>query len=297
MKPVTLETLLYGAYDLYGHQVANGRSNIKNFGPIPTSSGAMKRDETRVAQVKKTKERRAQQNGQDDKPPHANPTLPKRAILAKGTEYARNGATYIRKTRASEYSNFTHLAPPAFQANVAAKASITVPSNFAPAMSGQTQPYPWRAHHMIPGEAFYTIGANKKPVFHKAENFELLEQTPYDIDHGHNMILLPSIGWAVPVHALLQHPNNHDSYTMDVIEGLSRINKDIDTLRGKAVSHEAIVANVFEQLKSLETELWNGLLRVSRSAVRDAASSKLYTGAWCRWKTQKGKEYGWPALW
>jgi len=108
---------------------------------------------------------------------------------------------------------------------------------------------------------------------------------------------LPSEAWAVPVHALLQHPNNHNNYTQDVMQGLKRIDLGIDTLRGQGKPHEAIVAEVFQELKDLETELWEILLEESRTAVRGAAEGQRYDGPWCRWKTQGGREYIWPALW
>ncbi|NMO15070.1 AHH domain-containing protein [Pyxidicoccus fallax] len=295
---MTLNVLMQGAYELYGQGVANGRSNIRDLGPRPGSSGAMKRNVARKQQVNETHKRRKNDNGDDSGGPHASSLAPYKAILGKGTNYARNGATYIRSNRASEYSTFEHLGPADFQASVAAHASIVQPSNFNPTLSGQTLPYLWQAHHMIPGEAFYTEDSSGKPVFDKAENFDILLQTPYDIDHGHNLIILPNISWAVPVHSLLQHPNNHNGYTLDVMQGLKSIDSAIDTLRGQEKPHEDIVANVFDDLKKLEENLWTGLLRRSRKAVRGAAEGQRYDGAWCRWQTQKGRDYGsWPALW
>lgn len=295
--PVTLEQLMQGTFELYGKPVSDGRPNLRDYGTAPGSGGAMKRNQARQQQAKDTKKQRRQDDSQEEAAPHANPRVPNRAILAKGSYYARNGATYIRGARPEEYSTCPHLGPAAFQMDVQSRASINQPPNFNPMLTGQSQPYPWQAHHLIPGEAFYTEDSDAQPIFDKTENFDILLQTPYDIDHGHNMILLPSKGWAVPIHALMQHPNNHNGYTTEVLTRLKRIDSQVDTLRGEGEKHEAIVANLFQDLKDLESDLWDDLLAESRTAVRLAAEGERYDGSWCRWKTQKGSEYIWPSLW
>ena len=297
-RVATLESLMQGSYELYGRGISSGRSNIQDLGPLPGPSGAKKRNAVRKTQAKETKSRRKVDGDASSDGPHASPLTPYKAILGKGTAYARNGASYIRNNRPGEYNTFGHLGPFDFQADIAGRASISQGNNFNPMASGQTLPYRWQAHHLIPEEAFYTEDSSGKPIVDKDENFDILLQTPYDIDHGHNLILLPSVSWAVPVHALLQHPNNHNDYTEDVIQGLKRINSEIDTLRGQGQPHEAIVANVFESMKAMEGELWRNLLKRSRKAVRGAAEGSRYDGPWCRWQTRKGKDYGsWPALW
>jgi hypothetical protein len=293
----TLQGLMQHPFELYGKAVADGRPNLRDFGQAPGSSGVMKRNEARKQQAKDTKQSRKKDDSQEEAAPHVNPQSPNRAILAKGSSYARNGAAYIRGTRPAEYSTFPHLGPAPFQADVQSRASITQAINFNPSLTGQSQPYPWQAHHLIPGEAFYTEDSTGQPVFDRTDNFDILLQTPYDIDHGHNMILLPYVAWAVPVHALMQHPNNHNGYTTEVLQRLKRIDSRIDILRGQGKKHEALVANVFEDLKKLETKLWKDLLEESRAAVRGAATGELYSGSWCRWKTQEGREYVWPSLW
>jgi hypothetical protein len=292
----TLKELMQSPFELYGKAVANGRPNIRDFGPAPGSGGAMKRNEARKQQAKDTKQNRKKDDNQEEAAPHANPQNPNRAILAKGSNYARNGAKYIRGTRPTEYSTYPHLGPTAFQADVLSRGSITLTLNFNPELTGQSQPYPWRAHHLIPGEAFYTEDVDGEDVFEE-DNFRVLLKAPYDIDHGHNLILLPALAWAVPVHALMQHPNNHNNYTLTVMQRMKRIDEQLSTLRGKVRKHESLVAKVFENLQKLETALWDALLEESRTAVRGAAEGHLYEGPWCRWKTQEGREYVWPSLW
>ncbi|MFY0562451.1 AHH domain-containing protein [Archangium lansingense] len=294
---ITLKELMQGSFELYGKSISDGRPNIRDFGPAPGPGVAMKRNEARKKQTDDTKKNRKKDDSQEEAAPHANPQNPDRAILSKGRNYNQNGATYIRGSRPAEYSTFPHLGPAAFQADVQSRASITQPSNFNPTLSGVSQPYTWRGHHLLPGEAFYTEDSTGKPIFDKTENFDILLQTPYDIDHGHNVILLPYEAWAVPVHALIHHPNQHNDYSREVLQRLKSIDNEIDTLRGQGKKHEAIVADVFNQLKDLETDLWNDIIDESRSAVRSAAEGQLYDGPWCRWKTQDGREYIWPSLW
>lgn len=298
---VKLETLMQGAFKLYGHDIVDAQSNIRDLGPPPGSSGVMKYNKDRNKQVKSTKARRkAKGNGTEQSAgPHVDSQAEHHAILWKNTNvYPHNAGKYIHANRAAVYNSFSHLGPASFQMEVSAWAGFSKLSNFNPELSGKTQPYPWQAHHLIPGEAFYAEDFNGSPVFDKPENFDILLQTAYDVDHGHNMMILPSKAWAVPVHALLQHANNHNNYSLDVMTGMKLIDDQIDTLRGQDKPHEAIVANVFKELQNLESDLWDLLVEESRNAVRGAAEGQLYKGSWTRFKTQKGKEYGsWPALW
>jgi hypothetical protein len=264
-RSVPLKTLMQGSFELDGHAVADGRPNIRDFGPTPDGSGAMNRNDARKQQVKDTKERRkAKDNGaQEPAGPHASSVVEYRAILGKGTYYARNAAKYIRANHAAEYNDFPHLGPAAFRAEVSTQAGFSQPSNFNTEFSGQQRPYRWQAHHMIPGEAFYTEDSDGVPIFDKPKNFDILLKTPYDIDHGHNMIILPGEAWAVPVHALLQHPNNHNGYTLDVMEKLKDIDTQIDELRGcRKIS--VIIKPAERSLAVLE--------RASSSILRENAS-------------------------
>ncbi|MGC4014801.1 MAG: autotransporter-associated beta strand repeat-containing protein [Luteolibacter sp.] len=72
---------------------------------------SMKRDDKRKEAVKDTKKRRDKQQEDASPEDHANPQKKHRAILWKGSSYARNAAKYIRKARAAEYSQFAHLGP------------------------------------------------------------------------------------------------------------------------------------------------------------------------------------------
>jgi hypothetical protein len=291
-----LANLMNGSFELYGHNIKNGRPNI-DFGDAPGSSGAMRRNAARKEEIQKKAKRKKSGDSPEAAGEHASALNPYRAILAKGTEYARNASTYIKASRSGEYTSFSHLGPPALRAQVDALATMSAAPNFNPELTEQTQPYAWQAHHMIPGEAFYTNDENDKPMFDKEENFDILLQTLYDIDHGHNMIILPALWWAVPVHVLLQHPNNHNGYTLDVMTGLKKVDDAIDQMRGEKKKHDDIVADVFQQLKDLEEDLWEDLLDESRATVREAAAGRRRDGSWVRWKTQGGKEYVWPALW
>src|SRR6185503_6446963 len=96
------------------------------------------------------------------------------------------------------------------------------PENFDPSAksplggsAGQKWPYAWEAHHMLPGSSFYYMmkvnGQDRAPYTY--QQMRLILVSDYNINHGHNIINLPDESWAVPVHALIQHPGDHPQYT------------------------------------------------------------------------------------
>ncbi len=299
---LTLEQLLGGDFELYGQEIIKGTPNIQEPAPAFVSGQKMERAAPRQTQVKDTKNsRKKDPEPEQSDSPHASPTVAYKAILGKGSNYRNNAVQYLKTQnpgRGALYNTFNHLGPADFKAAVQARAGLsTPPANFNPTLSGTRNPYRWNAHHLIPQEAFYTRDSNNKPVFEKDENFALLLQCEYFIDHGHNLILLPTEDWAVPVHSLIAHPNQHDDYTMDVISKLKALDKDIDALRGRGEDHEAIVANIFENLKCIEDMLWQQIISLSKKLVATAANGGRYSERWVRWRSGKGRVYTWGSLW
>jgi hypothetical protein len=297
---ISLEKLLTGDFELFGQQIRNGSPDISEPVPDFVSNGKLSRCPMREGKVKETKgQRKKKQEEPPPKSPHANPQVPYRAILSKGTNYRRNATEYLKEEnpgRGRIYNTFTHLGPEKFRNDVQRLAGLNSPtSNFNPELSGTSRPYNWRAHHLISGEAFYTKNADGELAF-KEDNFPLVLQCQYDIDHGHNLILLPYDDWAPPIHCLIQHPNQHDDYSMDVIGGLKEVDTDIDALRGRNAEHDAIVANIFENLKVLEDILWDDLVAISKKLVEAAAKGRRYTIRWVRWRGNE-KVYRWASLW
>lgn len=132
--------------------------------------------------------------------------------------------------------------------------------------AGQRFPYGWEAHHMVPASAFYLKDENGYPAF-TDEQAALLKQTPYDVNHGHNIIPLPKVAWGAPIHGLLQHPSDHPKYTIRVISDLKAIADKVQELVEEKRDHKAIVANFFERLKKVEDNCWNFLVDLGRASV------------------------------
>jgi hypothetical protein len=128
---------------------------------------------------------------------------------------------------------------------------------------------------MVPASAFDQKDKNGKPAF-TDEQKKLLLQTPYDINHGHNIVMLPKLAWGAPVHGLLQHPSDHPKYTVKVIKMLQRVAEEVQELVKEEPSpdHEDVVANFFEQLKKVEDQCWNLLVKLGRASVAAACAGK-----------------------
>lgn len=231
-----------------------------------------------------------------DKPEHASDQKPNKAVLEKAPGYAQRGHDFLAANAggvprrdvspAGVYADFrrdylekivdllrkrtTFPRGPAANFNPGAK-------SFASRKAGQRFPYTWEAHHMVPASAFYLKDENDRPAF-TDEQRDLLLQTPYDVNHGHNIIMLPKLAWGAPVHGLLQHPSDHPEYTKRVImllrEVADAVEEKVDEADEK--SHKGVVANFFEQLKKVEDKNWNFLVDLGRSSVASACAGKKF---------------------
>lgn len=200
-----------------------------------------------------------------------------KAILGKGFGYANRGSKFIAaQDGRGVYKNFSHIAGDSvLMANFAyAKFPDGPKHNFSPNLfnqsnnkkAGQRYPYSWEAHHLLPGSAFY-YESDGKPIF-TYQQYRLLLQTEYDINHGHNIIMLPRSAQFVPVHALIQHAGDHPKYTNRVMKDLEGIADSIQKLVDKNKPHKKIADSFFNKLKNLEEDYWDLLVALGR---------KLYT--------------------
>lgn len=216
------------------------------------------------------------------------------AVLAKDGKYARRGARYINEQGGrGVYNVFSHLAQfkgltPDLRAEVenAARFPGGPKSNFNVNV-GLKYPYAWRAHHIIPGSAFY-YEREDGPVF-TLKQYLILLQTPYDINHGHNIIMLPYEMWAVAVHALIQHPSDHPTYTQDVMATLQQISKTIKSLMADR-THDEVVADFASELRGAEDDLWDAIVQVGRDATAALFLNKRFDHPWVSHATAGGKE-------
>jgi hypothetical protein len=216
-----------------------------------------------------------------EKKPHVTRGAPCKAVLAKKKGYAQAGSNHIRSLEGrGVYNVFTHLTQflakePDILAEMIAYCSFPGEHkpNFDPGCkigskkAGQKYPYPWEAHHMLPGSAFYYEKAPGQPCF-TAEQYEILIQSEYDINEGTNVIMLPDKeDHTVFIHALLAHPSDHQNYTALVMDGMNDISTKISELEKSAKPHDEIVASFVKELKDLENRCWKLLVKLSRAIV------------------------------
>lgn len=226
---------------------------------------------------------------------HMDTNAPLKGVLGKGDNYARRGYTYLKaKNGRGVYQNFDfpHLSEIREMVEKIAKFPDGPKENFNPTYT-QGHPYSWRAHHMLPGSAFY-YELDGKPVF-SFKQLRIILQTDYNINHGHNLILLPFEDWACPVHTLLCHPSDHEQYTIKIVKDLKVIADDIQKKIDEGADHEDLKADVFEQLKNAEEDAWKFIVKLSRVAVPMACKDLQFQHPSVKWQTED-KKYDFPAL-
>jgi A nuclease family of the HNH/ENDO VII superfamily with conserved AHH len=108
--------------------------------------------------------------------------------------------------------------------------------------TGQSIPYPWDAHHILPMEAFYKY----LPMKH----IRIIQRGTYDINTGQNMIFLPASESDMGHHQLPAHVDNHPKYTLGLKTEFNKIKAKLDGMKGKP--HDQVTAAMESQLHSLE---------------------------------------------
>ena len=159
---------------------------------------------------------------------------------------------------------------------------------------GQMFPYSWEAHHLLPGSAFYYENESG-PAF-TPQQYEILLSSPYNINHGHNIIMLPKQAPAVPVHKLIQPPSDHPEYTQLVIKDLQTLQKTIQKLIDKQEDHTAIKASLVDELKGLEEKYWKYVVGIGRKSVKAVSEGTALEGYSVRYEAKSGRVYQWGAL-
>ncbi|TQF09931.1 hypothetical protein FJV41_42060 [Myxococcus llanfairpwllgwyngyllgogerychwyrndrobwllllantysiliogogogochensis] len=256
-------------------------------------------------EAKKKKPKPAEESADDAD--HVDSNAPPRGVLGKDSYYAQNGSNYIGSLDGrGVYRVFDHPHLDEIRDMVRETAEFPggPPENFNPGAKDkekkpalQKYPYAWEAHHILPGSAFY-YELEDGTVF-TYQQLRLILQSEYNLNHGHNIIMLPDQAWAVPVHALLQHPGDHPNYTQQVMRQMKVIAKDIQAKIDSKQAHEALLEDIFKQLQQLENRYWILLVKLSRAVVASVTQGKEYKHALVRYapKDLKAKSrYEWGAL-
>lgn len=256
-------------------------------------------------EAKKKKPKPAEESADDAD--HVDGNAPPRGVLGKDNHYAQNGSDYIASLDGrGVYRVFDHSYLDEIRDLVRETAEFPggPPENFNPGAKDkekkpalQKYPYAWEAHHILPGSAFY-YELKSGPAF-TYKQLRLILQSEYNLNHGHNIIMLPDQAWAVPVHALLQHPGDHPNYTQQVMRDMKVIAQRIQEKIDANSDHKLLVVDIFTKLKNLEDDYWRMLVRLSRSVVAAVTQGKEYKHSLVRYapKDLKAKSrYEWGSL-
>jgi len=210
-----------------------------------------------------------------------------RGVLAKDSQYAQRGSDYVRaQSGRGVYKNFDH--PHLEHIRDAVRERAEFPggpaANFTPSAKApdggkalQGHPYAWEAHHILPGSAFYYETA-KGPCFTFRQLWILL-QSDYNLNNGHNIIMLPTEDWAPPVHVLLQHPSDHPEYTQKVMADMKTIADELQKKIDQQQPHQDVAADFVQELEGLESKYWKYIVGLSRAVVYAVCAGQDFTEA------------------
>lgn len=210
---------------------------------------------------------------------HIDPTAPLKGVLAKGDRYPWRGHDYLKKQDGrGVYRNFAHPHLEGIRNEVRQKAEFPggPEENFNPAFRHR-YPYAWRAHHLLPSSAFYYETKDKKPAF-TYKQLRLILLSDYNINHGHNIIMLPWSDDSVFIHCLLCHPSNHPDYTLKVMNEMQKVSRELQKVIDSQEPHGSLPEQCFERLKKLEDFFWRFLVVLGKLTVQARAAGRRYTG-------------------
>jgi HNH/ENDO VII superfamily nuclease len=248
--------------------------------------------------------------------PHASDMSELEGVLAKDAYYAQNCHDYLHG------DGGRNVVYKEFDADFAVKHSslgltkkqmvdrfkfpndTKHPENFNPGAqdvvdpkkkAGQKYPYVWEAHHMLPGSAFYYEDASGHCF--EPWQIQIILQSKYNLNHGHNMIPLPDLSDFVPIHQLPQHPGDHPVYTQLVMQKLHAIAKRLAKLKSQKKPHQALKDNVFQDLRQAENDTWDLLIKLGKSFAAAKVAGKRVKDAWASYGTQDDpSKYPWGSL-
>lgn len=114
---------------------------------------------------------------------------------------------------------------------------------------GQTLPYSWEAHHILPMNCFIN--------YFTVDEIKIILNSLYDINDGRNIIFLPELLDDTSVHKLPHHCSDHKKYNSKVEDGFSEVRDKIDEAGDAPEHEEAIEVKVEKHLHAMETQLFN----------------------------------------
>jgi hypothetical protein len=197
-------------------------------------------------------------------------------VLAKDGKYQSRGPAYVRAHESGQGGDLRGgvYKPIKNRIDLKRLVALAEKAEFYNALQatnfnkrhGQAYPYIWEAHHMLPGSAFYYCGSDKKPAFTN-EQIAAILRSDYNVNDGHNVIMLPAENWAVPVHELPQHPSDHVRYTQRVMKDMKEVADSLDKVKDTKKKHDKPEARISGKLKNLENDYWTFLVELGKALV------------------------------
>ncbi len=132
---------------------------------------------------------------------------------------------------------------------------------------GQSLPYRWQAHHILPMSAF--------TGYFEEDDIEIICRSDYDINMGSNIIFLPELSKAMKYHQLPGHWSDHPEYTSKVKTEFGRMQEKLDEIKEKDKDHEKSAPKFELKLKILESKMFNLLVKAGPKALHLISESEL----------------------
>ncbi len=256
------------------------------------------------AQAEKDPKKKEEEESKDDKHSYGGKGLS--AVLWRNGSYNKNMHKYMsktssrakafkmdaqRKSRLDDYYTFEPFINHFMTSYGFGEGSGARPENFNPGATiseakakkkgkksttaGNSFPYKWNGHHMIPCGAFYQ-GQKKKgkskgmitSIF-TDDQYALLLMSDFNVNHGQNVIPLPDkLRFYQPIHDMILHPSDHDEYTKMVQKEMKNVAKGLEELSGKADEpHPDVSVEIAAELASFEDTLWKKFIKWGKEEV------------------------------
>ena len=243
---------------------------------------------------KSTKPKKAKEKKEEESSEHAPNNGELTAVLWRSGNYGLNCSNYIKKKKERGDIFRFNTSPrkarvkarfgtePLLEAHIKKYALDARPENFIQNAkiakphtkkgvgdAGQSYPYKWEAHHMIPCSAFYggiLKGDKPQKIFNEDQQMLLL-MSDYNVNHGQNMIPLPKLQVDMKVHDMVYHSGDHPDYTKSVQKQMQEVANDLKELSDDAKKpHPEIVVELAKQLAEFEDKLWKQLCKLGIKA-------------------------------
>lgn len=111
---------------------------------------------------------------------------------------------------------------------------------------GQSLPYRWQAHHILPMNCFYG--------YLDGWHLRVLASSTYDINHGSNIIFLPEDADDTKWHKLPHHNTDHPAYDKRLERDFLKLKDALNKMKQEKQPHDAVARKAEEDLLDLETK-------------------------------------------